>query len=169
LAYRTLLLHDPARRPLDWNLHVGPSQCAVFLSDVHNGREVTVSGESPAGAASSFLLFDSVEEARAFGFQKVQQIEHLRCDLYDHRGSAAPLTQIVSPKYRRRLPSVASARRMVIAACLLILVSPALFWWDWQKSGGLIFPTLLGINCIVAALRLFYLAYATLLASRRIE
>jgi hypothetical protein len=123
---------------------------------------VTILGTPPAsGEAASCLVFDSFEEANDFCRERVGLIEHLRCDIYDHRGLAvSPLAQWVNPRSARRLPTARSAAWMRVGGCVLILISPLLFWWDSLRGGMLVVPTLLGLNCIIGALRLFYLAHS---------
>jgi hypothetical protein len=168
LAYRILLLREANRRPADWNEHIGPDQRAVFLSDVRTGHEQTIDGQLLPNSEPSFcLVFESMEEAKAFCLEMVGRIAHMKCDIYDRRGAAVgPIRSFVSQQYRRRVPSRRGAYEMIVAGCVLMLVCPLLIWWDWMNSGGLIVPTLIGLNCFVAALRLFYLAYAALEAAR---
>jgi hypothetical protein len=171
LAYKTLVLRDPNRRPADWNDQLTDGQRAVFLSDVRGGGELTVEG-SPAqrSSPSCCLVFDSLEEAKTFCRELVGRVEHMRCDVYDRRGAAVgPVCRFVGKRFQRRLPTARSARLMVIGGCMLILICPVLFRWDWLYRGVLIFPTLLGINCILGALRLFHLGHSTFQAARRTD
>jgi hypothetical protein len=171
LPYQLLLLRDPIRRPADWNDHIGPEQRAVFLSDVRSGHESTLDGQFLPRTAPSFcLVFESMDEAKAFCVELVARVEHMKCDIYDRRGAAVgPIRSFVNQRFRRRAPSSRGAYKLVVAGCLLILICPLFIWWDWRHSGILVFPTLIGLNCFLGALRLFQLAHATLHAARSLE
>ena len=163
MAYRLLPLHDPARRPRDWNLHVAPPRVAVFLSDARSGAELTADGTSlQPGTRSSFLLFDSLDEAKTYCEEMLTRFEHIQCDIYDQRGSAVPpLFRYTHERYRGEFLAPGSRKKLIFVGCLLILATPPLFWWDYRHGGVLIFPTLIALNCIILALRFFYMAMAT--------
>jgi hypothetical protein len=95
------------------------------------------------------------------------RIEHMKCDIYDRRGAAVgPVASFTNDRYRRRVPNRRSAYWMLVFGLLLILIGPLFLYWDWLYSGGLIYPTLIGLNCFILALRLFYMGFVTLHAAR---
>lgn len=160
---RELLLYDPKRRPADWNEHLADGECAVFLSDVRSDAQVTADGSpKPLTTPSVCLVFDSREVATAWCTQRVSEIEHLRCELYDRRGMApGPMATFVNPKYASRVPNRRRAKWMVIAAIACFPASVPLFWWDWRYyRGGMVAPTFVGITLLVTGVRLLFFAWA---------
>ena len=169
MPQKTLILRVPGRRPADWNDHLSESDRAVFFSDVRDNAELTPDGRhlSP-GAPSACLVFDSLDEAQTFSLDLVQRIPHIKCEIYDRRGAAAgPVAIFTNDLYHRSVPTRRSAYWLIAAGIVLFALGPIFIYYDWLYSGGLIYPTLIGLNCFLLALRLFYMAHATFHASRR--
>lgn len=115
----------------------------------------------PAGETLRCLVFDDLAAARAYCEGLVQRREDLRCDLYDHHGLARrPLAIIVHPKRQPRQHGRKTARWLNALAFALFLGSFPLFWWDARHSLLLIFPTLIGTNFLLIAVRLVVAAHA---------
>jgi hypothetical protein len=155
------------RRPSNWNDHLVDGECAVFLSDARGEIELTADGApKPAGKPSTCLVFESRDAAAAWCEQRLREIEHLKCEIYDRRGMAVPaLATFVHPKYAGRIPNRKTARRLMLVGCICIVVSPPLFWWDWRASGGLVIPTLVGFTLIISGVRLLVWGYGVLKAA----
>jgi hypothetical protein len=153
---RELLLFVRGRRPPNWNDHLIDGERAVFLSDARSDIELTIDGApKPAQKPSACLVFESHDAAAAWCKQRVKETEHLKCEIYDHRGMAVPaIATFVNPKYAGRVPNRKTASRLTLAGCVCIVMSPPLFWWDCRASGGLVIPTLLGFTLIVTGVRL---------------
>ena len=148
----SLKLYDPARKPAEWTGLVHPGQFAVFHSDVSTDVEKTAEGRYlQPGEDSTCLVFDSLAEAESYCEAKVNQITHLRCDIYDHTGKSKPpmLT------YVNKIHLTAPAKR-VYWGWVLVVASLPLFWIEWHWHGTLVVPMIIGINLIFAGLRLVY-------------
>lgn len=156
---REIKVYDDTREAREWTSLVGPTQCAVFFKDVNTDVPLTPDGGSVARLRDcTFVLFDSLEAARNFCQGRVSQFPNMCCELFDCEGKAkSPLLVIMHPSSAKKDElSVNSVRKRTIAAILLFLGAPPLFWWDWNSGGALILPTYLGITMIVAGLRLLY-------------
>jgi len=152
-------VYDDARRPRDWTGLLGPSQCAVFFKRA--GSEMPLSpGGGPCAQFRdcTFLLFDSLEEARRFCESQVQQYPYMCCEIFDSKGKAEPpLLVIVHPSVAEKDElSASSVRLRKITAIGLFFAAIPLFWWDWRANGVLVLPTFLGLTVIVAGLRILH-------------
>jgi hypothetical protein len=139
-------------------------EVAVFLSDARTETELTIEGTpKPAQKPSSCLVFENRDAATAWCAQQVRSIEHLKCEIYDRRGMAVPaMAAFVNPKYTSRIPNRKTARRLMLAGIVCILVSPPLFWLDWRVGGVLIVPTLVGFTLVITGARLLVWGYGVL-------
>jgi hypothetical protein len=168
---KTLRVHDPGHRPPDWAGRLSATQVAVFLRDVKREIELDLEGNPfRKGSASVVYVFDSLIEAEEFCRQKVEEIDHLLCEIYDGRGKLIdPIRTFISPAHAHRVPNRRSAMRMIAMAWLLIAISPVLFWIDYRRDGVLIVPTVVGFACIVTAMRLLYWGHGDLARVRDSE
>jgi hypothetical protein len=159
----TLRLHDPARRPPEWTGHLSATQVAVFLRDAKSEVEVDPGGRPlPRGSPSVCYVFETLAEAERFCQERVSNVEHLLCDIYDRRGKIYPIRSYTSRKHMHRVPNRGSALRMIGIAWILIVVTPLMFWIDYRKDGTLVVPTVVGFACFVTALRLLYWGHSEL-------
>lgn len=156
---REIKIYDPRRRPPEWTDLVSPTGCAVFLKNAATGTSLSPRG---AGFASerdcTCLLFDTVEQAGAFGRAMVRQYPFMCCEIFDAEGRAnPPLLVVLHPSAApREEDSPAWLRRRKWIALALFSAAVPLFWLDWKSHGEWILPTVVGINLIVAGLRFLY-------------
>jgi len=154
---REIKVYDHTRQPRDWNTLLTPSQCAVFFKRVDCEAPL-----SPTGASvdrfrdCTFLLFDTLEEARKVCETKVLDHPEMRCQIFDSRGMGQPpLLTIVNPHVAQKDElSVQSVRKRKILAVLLFVGSLPLFWYDHQTGGVQAVPTIAGFTMVLGGLRL---------------
>ena len=106
------------------------------------------------------LLFDSLVEAETYCQQQVEHVPEVRFDIFDSTARAQPpLLVIVHRAKTGQLegnPRGIRLRNRVAAT--LALVATVSFSYDFVNGASLhFFPTLLGINLVVVAARLFQL------------
>ncbi len=150
-------LYDPQRRPANWMQIIQPGQYAVFHKDAHTEIETNSQGAYlPAGAPSTCLIFDSLEEAKKYCELRVQQFGNLRCEIYDNSGKAKlPAAIVLNPALAGSLEeSPANSKRKIITGITLVILSVPLFIWDWKFNWDLILPTLIGLNLIFFGFRI---------------
>jgi hypothetical protein len=147
-----LKLYDPARKPADWTglLHAG--QFAVFHSDVATDIERSVDGHYlQPGEDSTCMVFDSLAEAETYCETKVEEIPNLRCDIYDHTGkSKPPLLTYVNKIHLKAGSTRAKWGWALVAASL------PFFWIAHHWGNTLVIPMVIGVNLVLAGLRLVY-------------
>ena len=147
-----LKLYDPARKPADWTgvLHAG--QFAVFHSDVATDIERSADGHYlQPGEDSTCLVFDSLAEAETYCETKVEEIPNLRCDIYDHTGkSKPPLLTYVNKIHLKAGSTRAKWGWALVAASL------PFFWIAHHWGNTLVKPMVIGVNLVLAGLRLVY-------------
>ena len=138
---------------------IQPGQYAVFHKDAHTEIETNSQGAYlPAGAPSTCLIFDSLEEAKKYCELRVQQFSNLRCEIYDHAGKAKPAAAIVlNPMLAKSLEeNPANSKRKIVLGIALMVLSGPLFFWDWKFNWSLIVPTLIGLNLIFFGFRIAF-------------
>jgi hypothetical protein len=158
-AYREFKVYDETRQPADWSSLVGPTQCAAFLKDVKTANPLATDGsEIDHLRDCRFLLFDHLEEARAFCEAQVQRYPFMCCEIFDAEGKAKPpLLVIRHPSAARKdeLSATWVKRRKVVAIASLVAAG-GLFVADWQSEYELLWPSLLAVNLLPFGLRLLY-------------
>lgn len=148
---RTLQLYDPQRRGT-WLEQLMPGEYPVFLRDGKTWAERNADGKPlRPGEASVCLLFPGLEEAKRFCEQKVAELPHLRCDIYDNQGLSKPPLCSYGEKDWNPKP-----KTLLLLSGGCISVSIPLFCWDWSRRGELILPSILGINLVAAGLRFLF-------------
>jgi hypothetical protein len=156
---REIKVYDNTRQPRDWNALLTPSQCAVFFKRIDSQVPLSSDGTPLHRFRDcTFLLFDSLEDARRLCEAKVQQYPHMCCEIYDSKGKALPPILVVEhPSVTEKDElSAASVRKRRTIAVLLFLAALPLFWWDWRGGNALIVPTYLGFTMILSGLRVLY-------------
>ncbi len=156
---REINIYDDSRQPPEWNKLLTPSQCAAFFRRWDSEAPLSSEGIPFARLRdTTFLLFDSIEEARRFCEAKVQQHPDLCCEIFDRFGKARPpLMVVVHPRNARKDEfSLSSVRKRNAAAALLVLTGIALIWWDRRAGWWMVAPTYIGLTMILVALRLLY-------------
>ena len=149
---QTLKLYDPTRKPAEWSGLVHAGQYAVFHSDIATNVEKAPDGQYlHPGEDSVCIVFDSLPEAEAYCESKVEAVPNLRCDIYDHTGKSRPPMLTYVNKAHLKAPN-----RRAYWGWALIGGSMPLFWVEWHWHGTLVVPMVVGINMILAGLRLIY-------------
>lgn len=147
-------VYDESRAVRQWHELLGPAQCAVFCKDLKTEAPLSSDGVRLAYRDATFLLFDRLDDARAFCEAAVQRHPEMCCEIFDSEGKARPpVLTIVNPDADDELSSTAVRRRRFIAILLFISAFP-LIWWDWHTGNGKIYPTILGLNMILISIRL---------------
>ena len=157
--FREFKVYDKTRQPADWTSLVGPTQCAAFLKDVKTANPLATDGSEIAHLRDCrFLLFDHLEEARAFCEVQVQRYPFMRCDIFDADGKAKPpLLVIMHPTAARKDELSATwVKRRKIAAIVSLVAAGVLFFADWRSEYELLWPSLLAVNLLPLGLRLLY-------------
>jgi hypothetical protein len=151
---REIRVYDPSRVPKNWNELLGPTECAVFFKDINSEVPLSPHGARLAYHDSTFVLFDRLDHAIAFCEVAVQRYPKMCCEIYDSDGKGKPpLRTIVHPDAKDELSETTSRTRWIIAIALFLFAGP-LIWWDWRTGNGRIYPTIIGLNMILAAIRL---------------
>lgn len=156
---RETKVYEYCRQPRAWNQLLTPSQCAVFFKRVHSEIPLSPTGIPRARLRdSTFLVFDSIDEARRSCEAKVLQHPDMCCEIFDSAGkSQPPLLVIVHPTMAEKDElSKSSVRIRKVVAIVLFVPAIPLFWWDRQTNGMLVLPTFLGLTIIVAGLRILH-------------
>ena len=158
-VFREFKVYDKTRQPADWTSLVGPTQCAAFLKDVKTANPLATDGSEITHLGDCrFLLFDHLEEARAFCEAQVQRYPFMCCEIFDAEGKAKPpLLAIMHPSAARKneLSPTWVKRRKVIAIASLVAAG-VLFVADWRSEYELLWPSLLAVNLLPLGLRLLY-------------
>jgi hypothetical protein len=144
VSVQVLQIHDPSRRPASWAEIIGPEQFVAFATP----------------SDGTCVLFDSLDEARAFCEAAVRSAPAARFDVFDAQGRAqSPLLTIVHPSHAEGLdshPRVLHKRRVI--AWVLIAGGTLLLIWTYWKFSDIeaIFPGVIGINMLLAGGRMLW-------------
>jgi hypothetical protein len=156
-----LRLYDRSRMPNSWTEIIRPGQFVAFAKMFETGAPCNADGRPfVAVEETSCLLFDGLSEAEAFCRAQVNRAPDVRFEIFDSTGRAQPpLFVIVHPSKTAQLEGNPRGRRLrAWAAVLLFVVAAVSFWYNFRHGPSFqIFPTLLGINLVVVALRLLQL------------
>src|SRR6185436_2130327 len=155
-----LRLYDPARRPPDWTDIIRSDQFAVFAKRTASGASCDAEGELFAyPEAASCLVFDDFADAKRFCEAGVSGMPDLRFEIFEGAGrTRPPLVVVVHPSRANTLTANPRAMRWrAIAAVLLVAAALPLVWFDYQRRGLLVLPTVLAINMILLAFRLLHM------------
>jgi hypothetical protein len=160
---KEMLLYDRERRPPDWVSAMTVVSFAALLRDVQSGEDVDGDGRMLSkGAGKVCLVFESFAEARGYCEERAGMVENLRCEIYDHRGTAeAAVLEVVNPKFAERLGSRGQAGRKMMWAGGLVISGVVMIVLDYWRHLGYL-PTVLGINIIALGLRLLHWGYSDL-------
>lgn len=158
---RILRIYDPGRHPPGWMDIVNPGQFVAFAKDLDSGVPCDADGRAFADSSeATCVLFDSLDEARAFCETALQSAPAARFDVFDAGGRAhAPLLTLVHPSRAQVLdthPRVLRTRRL-IAWALIAAGIPLITYAYWEHTEReTILPAFIGINLLLAAGRLFW-------------
>jgi hypothetical protein len=172
-----LRLFDPNRHLSSWTEIIRPGQYAAFSKWRETGAPCDRGGQPFATVEdATCLLFDGLEAARTFCEEQVLRAPDVQFEIFDSSGRGdGPLLIIVHPSRAAALEGNARGIRIrAWSAAALLVVSTALFWYDYRHDQGmLVFPTMLGINLVVVAARLLQLngsyAHAERVRRRRVS
>ena len=142
---------------------IRPSEFAAFATLVDSGAICDADGRPTSADDASCIIFATLSEAEMFCRERVEQNPVLRFDIRDSGGHLRPpLFIIVHPSRADKLDGSPSKTRWnARVATGLLIAAPLLFWWDWGWHGGnLIMPTIVGINAVLIAARLFIMNYS---------
>ena len=161
-----LRLYDRSRTPSSWTEVVRPGQFVAFAKMLETGASCDSDGKPFAAVEdATCLVFDRLGEAEAFCRDRAHHAPGVRFEIFDSAlRSQAPLLVVVHPSKQGQLEG--NSRGMTLrkqAAIVLLIVAAVSFWYNFHPGPSFrIFPTLLGINLVVVALRLLQLngAYA---------
>ena len=160
-------LYDPARQPADWTAIIRPGQFAAFAKDVATAAPCDAEGRPFYGEnAASCLIFDSIEEARAFCEAAVERQPALRFDVFDADGRVQPpLLTITHRDCASGLDTSPAqmGKRRRIAWWLLCAGLPLLIYGYVEfgnRQRDITLPVFLGINMVLVAGRLFWMNLA---------
>jgi hypothetical protein len=156
-----LRLFDPGRNPTSWTEIIQPGQYAAFAKTVDTGAPCDAEGRPfPSIEVATCLLFDGLTEAESFCRQQVDRASAVRFEIFDATGRAnPPLLVIVHPTKAAQLEGNPRGMRLRSRfAIILLIVAAVSFWYNFRNGLSVqIFPTLIGINLVVVAARLFQL------------
>jgi hypothetical protein len=157
-APREFKVYDKSR-PGDWMSLVGSTQCVAFFKDFHTTAPVSYRGEPFSKMSDcTFVLFDSLDEAKSFCEAQVKQHPTICAEIFDHRGRAKePLLVVIDASVAEKAElSKSSVRRRKVWAIVLFCGAVPLIVWDGLKDWDLIWPAVLGFNMAIFGLRLLY-------------
>ena len=157
----TLRLYDRSRTPNSWTEIIRPGQFVAFAKTIDTGASCDAHGRLFAMVEdATCLLFESLADAEAFCCEQVNRATNVRFEIFDSAGRAhPPLLVVVHPSRQQQLEGNWRGMRLrTQAAVALFIVAALSFWYDYRHGPGMrFFPTLLGINLVVVALRLLQL------------
>lgn len=152
-----ILLYDRTRRPHDWSEVLLERQCAVFLRNARLGVPVGADLKPRPASAATCIVFDFIADAESLCRGVVAERPDIECEILDCEGRANPPLMTITSAHSGGDAGArggASRRRRWIAAGLICAALP-LFVYDFAHHGDLVL-TIIGINLIVAALRLLF-------------
>jgi hypothetical protein len=141
---KELRIYDPDRRPANWTEIIQPGQFVAFATP----------------SDGTCVLFDSLDEARAFCEAGVLAAPATRFDVFDADGRAnPPLLTVVHPSRAQGLdshPRMQHKRRVI--AWVLITSGALLLSYTYWKFADIraVVPGVIGINLLLAGGRLLW-------------
>ncbi len=156
---RQVLLYDPSRVPADWIALLRPGQYAAFLTDVETSAPIQADGTSVKSAGDHFcLLFDSLSDAEVYCRDAATRVPRLKCEVFDSGGRVnAPVAIFVNEHYERTIDTEARARRLILWGAVSCIAALPFFLYAWWAGAEVVWwPILVGINVVLAGLRLMH-------------
>ena len=166
---KVVRLYDPARQPPGWMQVIQPTEFAAFATLADSGAACDADGVLTSSDEASCIIFKTLPAAETFCRERVEQNPALRFDVLDAAGLLRPpLFTIVHPSRAAALDGSAKKMRWNTNVAIALLVTgPPLIWYDWAFHGGvLIMPTIVGINFVLIAIRLFVMNRGIVTAER---
>jgi len=156
-----LKLFDWRRTPSSWTEIIRPGHYVAFAKLLVTGAPCDAEGRPfPAIEDATCLLFEGLAEAETFCRQQVDRAPDVRFEIFDSTGRANPaLLVIVHPAKAGAIEGNPTGMRLRSwFAIILLIVAAMSFWYNFRNGLRIqIFPTLIGINLVVVAVRLFQL------------
>ena len=156
-----LKLYDPHRHPANWTEILRPGQYVAFAKTIDTGAPCDEKGQPfLTPEAATCRVFDTLAEAETFCRRTVEHASHVRFEIFDSTGRAnPPLLIVVHPGKGAQLEgNPRGVRVRMWGATILLAVAAVSFWYDFEHGArARFFPTLVGINLVVVAARLFQL------------
>lgn len=162
-------LHDDTREPKGWMQIIRPAEFAAFATLADSGVVCDADGVPTGMDNASCIIFGTLRDAEAFCRERVAQIPSVRFDILDSAGRRRPpLLTIVHPSRAAALDgSATKMRRNTYVAIVSLAVGPSLIWFDWTFYDGiLVMPTIVGINALLIAVRLFMMNFSHISSER---
>ena len=134
-APREFKVYDKGRVG-DWMSIVGPTQCVAFFKDFQTAAPMSYHGESfPKMSDCTFVLFDSLDEAKNFCEAAVKRHPSMCAEVFDNHGRGKePLMVIVDASVAEKSElSVTSVRKRRLGAFALFCGGASLVTW---RQGG---------------------------------
>lgn len=156
-----LRLFDPSRTPTSWTEIIRRGEYVAFAKTIDTGAPCDADGQPFRDASeATCLLFESLQQAESFCRHQVEIGPDVRFEIFDSTGRASPpLLIVVHPAKRARLEgNPRGMRARTWGATILLAIAAVSFWYDLEHGAvARFFPTLIGINLVVVAARLFQL------------
>jgi hypothetical protein len=147
-------IYDPDRNPPYWNRLLADSQVAAMHYDLKTGTWRKEDGDySNSPEEETVLVFDSLDEARAYCREHVEKNPSLFCRLYDRRGTAeGELEAVYARAVAEKTLGPAAARKKLGMGALLLVVSGACVFVDWRLGGPVIIGVLVGSKFLTSGI-----------------
>jgi hypothetical protein len=137
-------IHDPDRRPASWTGLIGPAQFVAFATP----------------SDGTCILFESVDEARAFCETAVRTSPATRFDVFDAEGRVnPPLLIVVHPSRAQDLdehPHMLRKRRVIAWVLIAAGIALIIYACSIPADIAVVVPAVIGINLVIAGGRLLW-------------
>jgi hypothetical protein len=140
---REVRVYDDARQTV-WQGEVGPTEYALFHTDATTGRHMNAYGYRFASHWDrTCLVFEDLEEAQAYGRDKVSRVPALACRVYGPGpADGEPVEVIRNEEIARQRTMPQIKRRAMWGALWTVLGVICLWveWWvyDWNLNLGIL-------------------------------
>ena len=154
---QVLRIYDPQRQPPDWTDIVRADQFVAFAKRADGGAPCDADGRPFATPAdATCLLFDTVQDARAFCEARVQASGEVAFEIYDGAGRVnPPLLVVLAPSRRNAADNSPHAMGLRFRAAVALTAGAVLlFWLDYVREGVHFVLSVIGVHLMVAAGRL---------------
>jgi hypothetical protein len=125
---------------IHWTSAIRPGQYSAFLRD----RDTSVALDT------SVTIFDSLNEARAWGEEVCACNARTRCDIYDSEGLANnAVDSIYNAAVRGDYVGVKPARTRLFAGLAALSVGTVLIAWDFHRDFRFMWGYILGVKLVL--------------------
>jgi hypothetical protein len=131
-----------------WSSAIQPGQYAAFLRD--RDTSVPLTADGLFAAHKSVTIFDSLDEARAWGEEICTRHSRARCDIYDSAGLANDAVEsIYNAAIRGNYVGPKPARRRLYGGLAAVCIGIVLIAWDVHRDLLFIWGYILGIKMVL--------------------